>query len=330
MKKLVTEYSVAELDALLEITTYEQMTARGRFTREIDSEKVKPVTILGFYPGLSEKIQCGRSGCRRHQKKGYLVLCDDDTETNIGDECGEKILGVSWADITGGFANQWGQKRTLESVRKGVANAPGYIAQLQALIEQPLGVVWLLESIKSLDQQTPKEILSELHVRAGRSHDQVREPRRRTATELAIYDAAHAPPDAADEQTVRRYENREDRLFVTADMGTFVGLGVFRLDGRARVFADLKPQLERLISLDPNAIGWRERRTWQAWLKEVDARFIEIRSWLEEGLRFFGTEANFALLRYLTRDKAISDRQAGLTWNFPTGGWRRAQARQTA
>jgi hypothetical protein len=330
MKKLVNEYSVAELDALLEITAYEQMSARERFTPEIDSESVKPVTILGFYPGLPEKIQCGRSGCRRHQKKGYLVLCNDDTETNIGDECGEKILGVSWVDITGGFANQWGQKRTLESVRTGVANAPGYLTRLRALIEQPLGVLWLLESIKSLDQLTPREILSELHVRASRSQDQVREPRRRTATELGIYDAAHGPPDAADEQTVRRYESREDRLFVTDDVGTFVGLGVFRFDGRARVFADLKPQLQRLASLDPNGIGWRERRTWQVWLKDVDARFTEIQSWLEDGLRFFGTDGNFALLRYLTRDKAINDRQAGLSWNFPTGGWRRAQARQTA
>lgn len=319
--RLVQEYSALELDELLEITSYEQLTARPRFDPRIDSVTVKPVQIIGFYPGLSNPIQCGRSECQRWQRKGYLVVCSDGTETNIGAECGENILGVSWDDLRSSANSKWTQKQTLEAVRRGSARAGEYLKRLDDLVAQPLGARWLIETGKAFEEATPREVVSSLRVRAGRSETEVRVLRRRTDSELAIYDSTHEP-DTKDDRELERYRNRRERLFVDDVAGKLTGLDMFNFDGRTAIFAQLKPRLQSLQALSADAMSWKERREWEQWLRDVETRLLEVERWVQTGVDFFRNEKNFTLLVHLANDRDAKRQVEFRTWSFPDGGWR--------
>jgi hypothetical protein len=62
------------------------VSPQARFRAKVDSDKVEPISVLGIYPCLPEKIRYGLSGCHSSQLQGYLV-------TNIASDHGLNVGG---------------------------------------------------------------------------------------------------------------------------------------------------------------------------------------------------------------------------------------------
>ena len=81
--------SVKQRKNLIAIKSWEELYSRPKYKSPINPKKTKLKDIIGVYRNYPRR-PCALSNCRTPHNYGYLVICEGDIETNLGNTCGEK------------------------------------------------------------------------------------------------------------------------------------------------------------------------------------------------------------------------------------------------
>lgn len=87
---------------ILEISDWGEITKRASFVENVDLKNKKLHKIIGSYE-LKDKRTCGIISCHTAHNKGFIVVTEDNIETNIGGDCGFKYFNVNFNDMTQDF-----------------------------------------------------------------------------------------------------------------------------------------------------------------------------------------------------------------------------------
>ncbi|NMZ98069.1 hypothetical protein [Pseudomonas lundensis] len=103
----------------ISVNTVEELRERPLYRESLSfSDGVRQLLdILGEYSFPEAKmIPCGIQGCRTPHMRGFLVVTTDGLETNIGNVCGKKHLGVNFQEKRTAFRQKQVEIRNVSQI----------------------------------------------------------------------------------------------------------------------------------------------------------------------------------------------------------------------
>ena len=76
----------------IQLYDFDEIKKREKFVSIFDPKGKELVKVIGSYE-FDEEIHCSLTDCNQPHKKGFIVLTSTEEETNIGNNCGERIFG---------------------------------------------------------------------------------------------------------------------------------------------------------------------------------------------------------------------------------------------
>ncbi|RYG56158.1 MAG: hypothetical protein EON56_04575 [Alphaproteobacteria bacterium] len=110
------------LSEVLLFTSIVEYQQRSRYVAALTLAPGEVESIVGKYELLADRAlwaSCGLNKCNTEHRFGYVVLAKDGRETNIGQDCGKRELGVSFEEVVATFKRREdaaARRRTIESL----------------------------------------------------------------------------------------------------------------------------------------------------------------------------------------------------------------------
>ncbi len=105
--------------SIVRLSSWDEVFARPDFLRNVDPKEITLKTILGRYE-FGTKEACGLSNCHQQHQNGYLVLCSNNIETNIGHKCGKRYFGVDFDHMKKAFKKELNVRNARINIEKKV------------------------------------------------------------------------------------------------------------------------------------------------------------------------------------------------------------------
>lgn len=103
--------------SVINLKSWDEVFERPGFKRGVNPTEVKLKRIIGKYD-FSDENHCGLSSCNTSHKKGYLVVCSSNIETNIGHKCGKKHFGVDFNELERTFRKDINVRNARENIQR--------------------------------------------------------------------------------------------------------------------------------------------------------------------------------------------------------------------
>jgi hypothetical protein len=102
---------------LQEISSWEDIITRPGYHSKVNSKEIKLKSVIGKYR-ITPKQPCGISSCGSKHNKGYLVVCENGIETNIGNKCGLNIFGINFTELENRFNTDTNALRYRDKIKE--------------------------------------------------------------------------------------------------------------------------------------------------------------------------------------------------------------------
>lgn len=286
--------SVKTVEELRERPLYRESLSFGDGTREL-------LDILGEYsfPELN-MIPCGIQGCRTPHMRGFLVLTTDGLETNIGNICGKKHLGVNFQEKRTAFKQKQGETRNVEQI----VEVKQHLEKLQPLLddlEQRSGRVARLKIV--LNKAHPQ--LTRLVIgRAKLANVNLFKTVLMEEHEARRQYLHYVEPDS--KGNLEPFENWFARRRPTKSVaaGALVGLNFWKYDLHQLLRQDIlntAKELNHLEGTNITGLPLSELRRYAKWAQTLEHRIHEVSLVVQEGEAFFSVD-NIDALRLIEPD----------------------------
>lgn len=293
--------SVKTVEELRERPLYRESLSFGDGTREL-------LDILGDYsfPELN-KIPCGIQECRTPHMKGFLVITTDGLETNIGNVCGKKHLGVNFQVKRTAFRQKQVEIRNVEQIVEVKQQLERLQPSLDNLELRSGRIVRLKIFLNKAHPQLTRLIISRAKLAKANLFKTVlmEEPEARREY---LHDVE---PDS--KGNLEPFENwfARRRPTKSAPAGFLVGLNFWKRDLHQLFRQDILNTAAELHNLDSTMIAelpLSELRRYGKWAQTLENRISDVNLVVEEGEAFFGSD-NIEALRLLESDLDRSTRR---------------------
>ena len=287
-----------DFSLLVSIKTPEDLLQRPLYQSVLDPQKSKLAEVLAPYY-FDRAHPCGISNCRTPLQSGYLVITEDQKETNIGQICGKKIFGddfVIKANLQDKRARLKHQLETLQEVRD---RTPELMERIASMLYRDLGAKWADLTLKAFREAVGQAVFSQIRDKARRGE----------------YSVEKVRPATADERALHRQSNPSGRplQFVSEKIGDLAGLGFLNAYPTA-ILTSLKDKLFELGGVDGKALAAGPRKAWVDWAGSIELTLDGVESNLTDAVRFF-SQQNFQLFPALGKDQKEHDRLAQVRWS---------------
>lgn len=112
---------------------WDEVKSRKNFKDNISGKKEKLLKIIGAYQ-FREKIKCGLKECKSPHLRGYIVITENGTETNIGNCCGKKYFGVHFDNLSKNFSQHQKDYKGRQDIFNAQKNLPHLSSYLNKII----------------------------------------------------------------------------------------------------------------------------------------------------------------------------------------------------
>ncbi|AEF45826.1 hypothetical protein SerAS12_2706 [Serratia sp. AS12] len=195
--------SSADSNDILEISDWDEIIRRPNFAENVDLRDKNLHRIIGSYE-LKDKRSCGITSCHKPHNKGFIVVTDDDVETNIGNDCGFKYFNVKFNDMTQEFLRNLTNEQRKLALFKAYDRVDGWRQQADKLKVGEKNIDWAISLIN--DIKNPLVIgryaSTELKRMAAVPTNLVTVPRLATSKEADIQELFDKKYSEREEQTV--------------------------------------------------------------------------------------------------------------------------------
>lgn len=244
-----------------------------------------------FFPA-EHKIACGIEGCRTPHMKGYLVLATNGQETNIGNVCGKKHLGVNFTEKRNQFSDARRRKRNIEQVLEIKENA----SQHRDAVADIISRAKRLNKLKIFLQKKHGGLSRHLSDRA--KLDQVAISGRVNLSEAeAKREYFHSPGRYATFEDYFKTRPKKDAVLVA-----ILGLGFFKHDINSVVQQKIATpwvSLNKLTRDQVQELSDKALRELSDWSSVISKHMEDAIALIKSGEAFF-SGANLRSMKYLS------------------------------
>lgn len=285
----------------LEIKSPEDFVDRPDYREVLDfGEKSgrELLEILGAYIFPDTKsVKCGIRNCRTPHRRGYLISTTDGLETNIGNVCGKKHLGVT-------FTEKASQYRKRQALQRNVEQFRAIKSRIQLLWEE-------LDSIKASAARVSKLkiTLNKCHpnlvralVNRSKVNNSVLGKRIPMTREEAERLYVHEAKESADGK-VQKFEawlaKGWPRKLVVA--GQIAGLRFWMSDLHQVLRQEILNPAEEIQKINNNEVeqlSLRKLTEFSRWAQQLDINLEKARTIILDGEAFFELQ-NIQMLKLL-------------------------------
>jgi len=293
--------SVKTVEELRERPLYRESLSFGDGVREL-------LDILGEYTFPETKmIPCGIQGCRTPHMRGFLVVTTDGLETNIGNVCGKKHLGVNFQEKRTAYRQKQSEVRNVEQ-----------IVEVKQQLEK------LQPSLDDLEIRSGR--VARLKIFVNKAHPQLArlilgraKLSKINLFKTVLMDEAEAQRQYSHEVEPDSKGNLEpfEHWFVrrrptkSAPAGVLAGLSFWKYDLHQLLRQNILNTVKELNSLDDVNIArlpLSELRRYAKWAQTLEHRIDDANLVVLEGERFFSGD-NIEALRLLEPELDRSSRR---------------------
>ncbi|NWC66023.1 hypothetical protein [Cedecea sp. P7760] len=278
----------------VEVDDWEKIVSRENYLPNLNALNKKLDKIIGYYE-LNKKVSCGLSSCRTPHYKGYVVKTDDESETNIGHDCGTKYFAVAFEKMSADFITALEVAKARSFIHENQPNVFGYWKEVNTLSVGPKNVMWAIGLLKKINDSdvigyTAYRALRDMH--AG-NNGNVINSRPPTAKEIELAQVSgQQPPSSVD--VVVGFISRIDFLSPDNDLEA---LYEKKLRGSVQALQDAKP--EKLSRTQLNAVV--------SGINSLQTNLSRAKDLIETARIFFTKENLSELLKYLEANRNISN-----------------------
>jgi hypothetical protein len=224
-----------------------------------------------------------------------LVVYSGEKETNLCEECGQRLIGTSYKEQEQVFQNQETlrqQKIRLNTFFEQNENLKSRVKELKLA---PYGANWLYRSLNGFKKAYPAELLAVL-------------------TELANNTEDNAALDALAENDITAFQLEQ--------IEQLEGLGIFNADIKETLIGNILKPLKELEVIIEGPEPIRSLARFCTWANKVDDHFALAETLVDEGRLFF-TPANIERLKSIPLSEKNTKLTRSLRWDCDVGAARK-------
>lgn len=293
--------SVKTVEELRDRPLYRESLSFSDGSREL-------LDILGEYTFPETKmIPCGIQGCRTPHMRGFLVVTTDGLETNIGNVCGKKHLGVNFQEKRTAFRQKQSEVRNVEQIFEVKQQLAALKPSLEDLEIRSGRVARLKIFLNKAHPQLARLILG----RAKLSQVKLFRTVLMDESEAQRQYSHEVEPDSKGNLEPFEHWFARRRPTKSAAAGVLVGLSFWKYDLHQLLRQDILNTVNELNSLhdvDIAQLASSELRRYAKWAQTLEPRIHEATLVVLEGESFFSGD-NIEALRLLEPELDRSSRR---------------------
>ncbi|WP_394224438.1 hypothetical protein [Alteromonas gracilis] len=267
------------------ISNWEDIFSRPRYQKDVDHDAVQLVRILGHYT-MEEVGSCGLSNCHQPHKKGFLVLCKPQNglanhfETNIGNQCGKNIFGVTFDEQTKNYNIERNTILYRDSLVDAICKVDDFRQRVHVLLKDEGGEAAYARvrnaiKIRGID----RSLVSKLERRAKNGD-----------VEVFLRIAATKRDIDLEESRMGRKLSAEELEDLTQHESLGRISGVRAVTNYEKIKSELKVELPQLLDeldeLKPEELLYNDLKSWSKRIGDLDSRFREVEKCIDDCKRF--------------------------------------------
>jgi hypothetical protein len=280
-----------ELEDHVKLETWEDIVNRPAHQASVGAQKLRSYRVKGLYAFEEQDASCGASACQKNHNRGFLVGYSGEKETNLCEECGQRLIGTSFKEQGQVFGDQ-------ETLRQQQIRLNIFLEQNENLKNRvkelklaPYGANWLYRSLNGFKRAYPAELLSVLRELANNTEDN------------ATLDAL-----AENDITALQLEHVEQ----------LQGLGIFNADIKETLIGNILKPLKELEEIIESSEPPRSLARFCKWADKVDDHFVLAETLVDEGKLFFQS-ANMERLKSIPLSEKNTKLTRSLRWDCDGG-----------
>ena len=142
--------------------SYEEMQARSAFVAPLDHQQHALKAVLTDYH-FPKVAPCGLKGCRQPHNNGFLVITEDDVETNVGKVCGRTFFGDEvFSTVHADYQRRRQRADLIQRFRNLQAEADPIAARLKDVVFRQFGGKWARKVETAVTQVLGQGLMSSL------------------------------------------------------------------------------------------------------------------------------------------------------------------------
>ncbi|WP_218309735.1 hypothetical protein [Alteromonas antoniana] len=273
--------------SVINLKSWDEVFERPGFKRGVNPTEIKLKRIIGKYD-FSDENHCGLSSCNTSHKKGYLVVCANNIETNIGHKCGEKYFGVDFKELESIFKKDINLRNARENIQRRIGELD-YIRERVARMWKPEGLELFckVRDIKSNNGSITGALRVKLERRAKTGDEKVFDTVKASEADIVL----------EEERLKRELSASEKQHFmINVPVGIIYGVRAFcSFIVIKEVLHDEMPALlDELDKLDTSLLTDTQLLDWSKRLNGIDSRIMAAQDTIEDCKRFLvNTNINF-------------------------------------
>lgn len=273
----------------VKISCIEDIINRQDYRSEVDVTQLKLVEVVEPYhlPEKGGMHPCGIKTCKTRHYHGFLVKTSDGNETNIGKDCGKKHFPGQFNRLSNQATARYKERTRHQILNKALDQAYEILKRVETIKSEKYGASWLNKSKKHFLEYYPDDLCAEIKRRAGKDNSNIEVSREREKEEI---DDLYASNPSISRDSLR---------YTSEVRGQILGLKIFNKDIRKILVDEIQGPLRELINIDPATVSKQKTNELYSWYNELDQKFSEVDTLLNEGRKFFQL-ANIRGLRELS------------------------------
>jgi hypothetical protein len=261
---------------------------RPAYQATVDARKFRSYRVIGLYDFEGQDASCGASACQRNHNRGFLVVYSSDKETNLCEQCGQRLIGTSCIEQEQVFGNQETLRQQQIRLNAFLEKNENLKNQVKELKLAPYGANWLYRSLNGFKKTYPTELLAVL-------------------TELANSKEDNAALNALAENDITAIQLEQ-----------LEGLGIFNADIKETLIGNILKPLKELEVIIESPEPIRSLARFCTWANKVDDHIALAETLVDEGRLFF-TSANMERLKTIPLSEKNTKLTRSIRWNCDGG-----------
>lgn len=289
--------NISSSTGFIQLYDFDDIKKRDKFVSVFDPKGKELVKVIGNYE-FDEEIHCGLKDCNQPHKKGFIVLTSTQEETNIGNNCGERIFGyIQFSTLRKNYRTDYEIENNRKIISESIIHLDKWNKKLDSLYQHPKGATWALRMLTNVlrPSVTGTFVCSELNKMKKNLNGSVIIERKATDDEIEILKAQQKKPPYIVELSLG-----EIKYISVLSQATIL---------KSLVVNEIKDTLQLLGTFDPSKC--KDNRLLQTTARKINSmenNFKQIESIIETSIKFFDKKNFSPLYRklteyYFSRDK---------------------------
>jgi hypothetical protein len=269
----------------IRLDDFDDVKKREKFISVFNPKGKRLLEVIGDYE-FDDEIHCGLKDCNQPHKKGFIVLTSTEEETNIGNNCGEKIFGhIQFSSLRKSYKTDFEIENNRQIIRNSLPNLENWYQRLISHYNKsPYNARWAWESIINILQPSVigEFAFSELN------------KMKRTLNGKVVVDIVAT----AEEAQILQAQGKKPPFYIEKSLGEVKCVSVLSQGDELKklVLDDIKETLKRIEDVNPDTCDdYKLLSDIAKRANNVESNFKKIDSIVENAKKFFEKQ-NFAPL----------------------------------